>query len=336
MMKRSFILFVLLLLTCWNVCPAEILPPHGEGQIGLQAVVLCESLTVRQKPATSAKAVKKLNYGDLIIVVNQSDGWSECFLSDSEDEGPAGWVISDYLIVDPAWYRTDEATPVYAWNETTAPKVALLDANTTLPILKADGEWLIVSLRGAAGWIHAEPAEPAALPAAGRQDGDRFEAVIMLEGMEETVRYEHVRNDALGIEMDYDYEQFERHSEADHERFFSRYDNPEDPLNYLEVRSSAEDADTVAASVREALSNDCKIISEPYTLDRAGSCIRIDASCAKDGKGTPDWLQVVYIIPAEDGCRVATVRCTFESAEGFGARISYMMNTLAVLDSAAE
>ena len=50
--------------------------------------------------------------------------------------------------------------------------------------------------------------EPAAEPTQDngtqRQDGERFEGVIILEGMEETVRYEHVRNDTVGFEMDYD------------------------------------------------------------------------------------------------------------------------------------
>ena len=33
---------------------AEIIPPYGEGQIGLSAVVLCEDLTLRQAPGTNA------------------------------------------------------------------------------------------------------------------------------------------------------------------------------------------------------------------------------------------------------------------------------------------
>ena len=70
------------------------------------------------------------------------------------DDGPAGWVNADYLAIDPAWYRTEALTPVYAWNERTAPKVALLDTNTLLPILRQEGPWLVVSLRGAAGWIY--------------------------------------------------------------------------------------------------------------------------------------------------------------------------------------
>lgn len=43
---------------------------------------------------------------------------------------------------------------VYAWDDKMAPKVALLEKDTTLPVLKEEEEWLIVSLRGAVGWIH--------------------------------------------------------------------------------------------------------------------------------------------------------------------------------------
>ena len=167
----------------------------------------------------------------------------------------------------------------------------------------------------------------------GRQDGERFEDVIMIEGMEETVKYEHIRNDSVGIEMDYDYERFERHSESDRECFISIYDDPENPQIYLEVTTSPDDADTIAATIGETLSANYDIIKESITLDRAGDCILIDASNAKGNKGTPDLLQTVYIIPADDGCRIATAHYTFESAEGFGRRFNYIMNTLVVIDS---
>lgn len=167
----------------------------------------------------------------------------------------------------------------------------------------------------------------------GRQDGERFEDVIMMEGMEETVKYEHIRNDSLGIEMDFDYERFERHSESDRECFVSLYDDIDNPQIYLEVTTSPDDADTVAATIGETLSANYDIIKESITLDRAGNCILIDASNAKGNKGTPDLLQTVYIIPADDGCRIATAHYTFESAEGFGRRFNYIMNTLVVIDS---
>ena len=133
---------------------AEILPAQGEGQIGYQAVVLCESLTVRQERSAGSKAVETLHYGDTFAVQDRWDGWASCFTSDDVDAGQTGWVNSDYIIVNPTWYRTDDTTPVYAWNDTMAPKVALLSKGTMLPILKDEGEWLIVSLRGATGWIY--------------------------------------------------------------------------------------------------------------------------------------------------------------------------------------
>ena len=132
---------------------AQILEPYGEGQIGLTAVVLCESLTVRKGPGASSPAADKLPYGQRIIVSRQEDGWAEIFTSDACDADAAGWVDTGFIAIDPAWYVTDAATPVYAWGDTAAPKVALLEKDITLPILKEDGDWLVVSLRGAAGWI---------------------------------------------------------------------------------------------------------------------------------------------------------------------------------------
>ena len=177
-----------------------------------------------------------------------------------------------------------------------------------------------------------EPEVPATEPALARQNGERFEDVIILEGMEETVRYEHIRNDAIGIEMDYDYESFVRRSEPDRETFVSAYDDPEAPENYLEVTFSPEDAETTTASMTDTLSKHYDPTTASYTLDYAGDCIRIDASEANDGGGTPDQLQMVYVIPADDGCRIATAHYSFESAEGFGIRFSYIVNTLMVID----
>ena len=147
------ILTLMVILTAAVAVHAEIIPPYGEGQIGLSAVVLCESLTVRKDPKADSPAVGTLENGRRFIVMKQENGWAECCVSDDVDAGPIGWVRSDYIVVDPAWYRTAASTPVYAWNDTTAPKVALLDKDTTLPILKDDGVWLVVGLRGATGWI---------------------------------------------------------------------------------------------------------------------------------------------------------------------------------------
>ena len=140
---------------------AEVIPACEPGQqIGYPAVVLCETLTLRAKPAASAAAVKTLQFGDRPIVVGadtekgarRENGFVYCALGDAEDS-PVGWISEDYIFINPAWFVTEKETAVYAWNDAAAPRVALLDKDTRLPILKEEGEWYLVSLRGAVGWI---------------------------------------------------------------------------------------------------------------------------------------------------------------------------------------
>ena len=230
---------------------------------------------------------------------------------------------------------TTASTPTAAPVSTDAPAPTASSVSTDAP---ASTDVPVSTDEPAPTDAPVSTAAPAETPAAAveRRDGERFEETILLEGMEETVQYEHVKNDTIGVELDYDYELFVRYSEADRECFVSAYDQPDAPENYLELTYRAEDAETVSAIVSSALSNEYDIIREIFRLDRAGSCIRIDASNVRDNGGAPDLLQMVYIIPAADGCRVATAHYTFESAEGFGRRFAYMMNTLAVIDRIEE
>jgi hypothetical protein len=163
------------------------------------------------------------------------------------------------------------------------------------------------------------------------QPGEHFEGTVPLEGTEQTVHYEAIRNDALGFEMGYDYENFVRQSEADCERFISVWDNPDNPEIYLEITHSSDDAETTAASIAETLSAQYNVSRWEYTLDRAGDCIDLRGELDKEGQMSIWELQMVYIIPADDGCFVAWGHYTQESAEGCGARFRGMMHTFAVL-----
>ncbi len=146
---------------CMGEANAEIISPYSPGQqIGYPAVVLCEKLTMREQPDSNSEVVQTLYYSDLPIVVGadrpegpeEENGYVYCTLGDSEDS-PCGWINADYILINPAWYVTEYDTPVYAWDGFDAPKVALLDSGTRLPILKEEGDWYVVSLRGATGWI---------------------------------------------------------------------------------------------------------------------------------------------------------------------------------------
>ena len=180
--------------------------------------------------------------------------------------------------------------------------------------------------------VQATPAETAA-PA--RQDGERFESVIILEGMEETVQYEHIRNEAAGFEMDYEYENMVRRSDAEGECFVSVWDDPNDPENYLEVKYDMGSAELVASAIRARLSGDFDLTQVTRTLSGTGECTRIEASVIKGTNNMADHLTAVYIIPAPDGCRIATAHTAIEASEGFWRRFDYMLDTLTLLERPA-
>ena len=182
----------------------------------------------------------------------------------------------------------------------------------------------------------AEAPAPTAIatpaPTPGRQDGERFETTVMVEGTEESVGYEHVRSEALGFELDYDYEMLERFSEAERERFLARGEDPEDPWNYFELRTVPGGSEAVTAALSANLADAYdKVEAAPYTLAGAGACTLLDASGAKEGKALSGSLQSVYVIPAGERCLVAAVHCTMESTEGFGVRVSQILNTLTLI-----
>ena len=201
---------------------------------------------------------------------------------------------------------------------TAAPATTAAPVSTTAPVSTAEPVGTPAP---------TEPPEAAEEPP--RQDGERFETVVLLEGMEETVRYEHVKNESVGFELDYEYENLLRSGGPEGERFVSVYDDPEDPGNYLEITYRAEDADTLSESIYEEFMENYDTMRGPSKLACAGSCTRIDVY---DGKSDGGPLETVYIIPAAEGCLVAAAHYSMESAEGFGARFRHMLNTLAVID----
>ncbi len=166
----------------------------------------------------------------------------------------------------------------------------------------------------------------------GRQDGERFEGTVMLEGMEETVGYEHAKNESGGFELDYEYETLIRYSETGCERFIPVYDDQNDPVNCLEVKYVEEDVDTTITKMTEELSKDFEMV-EPETqpLDNFGRCDCIYAYSAKSGRLPAGYMRKVFIIPAAGGCITAELYYTAESAEGYGSRFDEMVNTLRLI-----
>ena len=152
MRKRfSVICAVVMSLAFFASAGAEISHPVGAGQMGYDAVVISKNISLRPTTNANAKAVKRLSYGDHMAVMSLGDGWCEVYLS--ETEGLSGYVLEDYILIDPAYITIEESTPVYAWQATNAKRVGLISRGETYPIIRMEGNWLLISLRGAAGWM---------------------------------------------------------------------------------------------------------------------------------------------------------------------------------------
>lgn len=150
-MKKAGICLLLILSLISTVAAGEVSHPMGPGQLGFDAVIISKNISIRPTQNANAKAVMKKNYGEHMAVMSLGNGWCECYLS--ETEGVSGYVLEDYILIDPAYITTEESTPVYAWQSQNAKKVGLLGRGETFPIIRMEGDWLLISLRGAAGWV---------------------------------------------------------------------------------------------------------------------------------------------------------------------------------------
>ena len=136
-MMKKFLLMLTALLLCVSTASATILPPTGVDEdfmawTGIEctpAVILCESLSIlNARGDQGGKKVGALLYtGRDLAVIESWDGWAKIYYSDGNK---TGWVRNDYLLMDPAWYVCDESLQVYAYPDTMAPRVALLDKGT--------------------------------------------------------------------------------------------------------------------------------------------------------------------------------------------------------------
>lgn len=159
-MKKALCGLCLLLTAAllWASAAGEITYPAGPGQMGYDAVVISKNVSVRPSQNANAKAVTRLNYGQRFAAMPLGNGWCEVYLS--ETEGMAGYALEDYLLVNPAFITLEESTPVYAWQARNAKRVGLLATGETYPIIRTEGSWMLISLRGAAGWIVRPDGDP--------------------------------------------------------------------------------------------------------------------------------------------------------------------------------
>ena len=114
--------------------------------------VLCQTLTMRESAAASAKAVHTLVYGDTVDILAQDGVFTQVAAGDGAQR-VRGWVRGEYLLVDPVMYVSAGETAVYAYPGEDAPRVGLLSGGETHPVIARLPGYIVISLRGASGFV---------------------------------------------------------------------------------------------------------------------------------------------------------------------------------------
>ena len=129
--------------TEWNGYPTVV----GRG------FVLCESLTMRRNPATSADVVTSLPYGTTFEIRDGINLWYWITYNAPNGDRYEGYVRSEYVLVDPQYYSPSAETAVYAMPSTDSKRVGLIDAGKSYPIIGEMNGFYVISLRGASGFV---------------------------------------------------------------------------------------------------------------------------------------------------------------------------------------
>ena len=114
-----------------------------------QGYVLCESLTMHENADGNSKRLMSIPYGEQFAILGDpNDEWLSIVYNKTE-----GCIRSSYIIVDPEFYVTNGETAVYAMPTETSPRVALLPDQTEYIVIGEYENYIVISLRGAAGFV---------------------------------------------------------------------------------------------------------------------------------------------------------------------------------------
>lgn len=153
-MKRFLIIASVLLLA--SISFASIgLSDEWNGVDALpQGYVLCEKLSLREASSAGARLIAEIPYGDSFAILGDvADCWLPVVY-----KGQEGYVLSDYVVIDPEWYTVETETAVYAMPSNASKRVGLLTAGEKYMIIGEYESYYTISLRGAAGFILKEQA----------------------------------------------------------------------------------------------------------------------------------------------------------------------------------
>ncbi|MDL2318672.1 SH3 domain-containing protein [Eubacteriales bacterium OttesenSCG-928-A19] len=118
-------------------------------------VVISQNVSLRESPSLGATRITSIPNGTVLDLLDEQSGWYYVAYYNAANTAPLeGWVLVDFIVRDPSFITTTASTYVYAMPSRDAKKVGQLVSGTQLVIIGEYGDFWVVNLRSASGFIY--------------------------------------------------------------------------------------------------------------------------------------------------------------------------------------
>lgn len=123
-------------------------------------IVISQNVSLREAPSTGAKRIASVPNGALFDLLDEQNGWYRVsYFETKTSTYMEGWVLVDYVVRDPSFVTTTKTTYVYATPDRGAKKVGQLAEGSQLVVIGEWGDFWVVNLRSASGFIYKRDIE---------------------------------------------------------------------------------------------------------------------------------------------------------------------------------
>ena len=123
-------------------------------------IVISQNVSLRENPSTGARRIASIPNGAMFDLLDEQNGWYYVSYYDGKNASPLqGWVVVDFVVRNPSFLTTTKSTYVYSTPTRSSKKVGQLVAGTQLVVIGEYGDFWVVNLRSASGFIYKRDVE---------------------------------------------------------------------------------------------------------------------------------------------------------------------------------
>lgn len=132
----------------------------AKAQTVYPGIVISQSVSLREAPSTGARRIASIPNGSVLDLLDEQNGWYyvRCWDSKTQTE-MEGYVVVDYVVRDPLFVTTTKSTYVYSTPDRGSKKVGQLVSGTQLVVIGEWGDFWVVNLRSASGFLYKRDIE---------------------------------------------------------------------------------------------------------------------------------------------------------------------------------